>query len=186
MDLTRKSLTRRRFIGAAFIMTMTPGVIKAVAGTVQKDTAASALSQEWIAKLNVIASILVPGSEKTLPGNFIAGVVSSGWQELSVSQIGRSILPIEKWVGGPVETATKESLSSRLKALDEECFGAVPPQDSDDWIVLKSALITAFCSSQDGAGKLLHYAPVPAQWLPDIPAEKAQIFYNDWLAMWFS
>lgn len=178
MDVSLPNITRRNLLG---LMAFSPCL--SMANSIAVGSVSSLENQ-----LNVLSEIIIPGSSIENPGSAIMMRLSTGWLGLNTELVVKTLGHLDNFIGKPLFSFSLPQQQTAVEQYDKHCFsGAVDPALTNDWRMLKAALLACFYSSKVGASETLSYVPVPGKWLPDIPLSQATpAVANDWLAVWFT
>lgn len=149
---------------------------------------------DFVALIDEISDLVLPGSRIAKPGAYIASVLPSRWRGLTLEDVGRVGRWLDRAAGGQFLSRPLDQRYAALASLDAAAFGkapasapAVDAETTQSWQTLKRAVLTAWYTSEQGGAGDLAFQLVPGRWDPDLPiGDHPHPLSNDWLAIWFS
>ena len=205
--MTSATWHRREFLGAAGLLAAalgtTPARLLAALPAAEAPTARQAALLREVSQL-VIPRTATAGAGEGGAGAFVALALAHGLKGTRLPLAGAPAgwplradgsLRYDLWLeqeldrraGGDFLTQPAPRRQSVLAALDAEAFPpGPPPAHSSPWVAVKSLILLAYYTSEEGGSKELRYEAVPGRWDNDLPLHKGdRAFSSDWTAVDF-
>jgi hypothetical protein len=180
--MDRRELLSRAamLLGGAITASAASGVLAGCVATPPGDAPLpqSILSAEEMRTVTAIAEQILPRTDTPgatdvgVPGfidRMVAGYYAPKERDIVRAGLRQVATDAAEAHGKPFADLTPDQQVALMKAYDAEAYSRPANSDPHFFRLFKELTILGYCTSEQGATKLLNYQPVPGQWRADVP-----------------